>query len=100
MEEFFRQNEFLSLGVIIVDARHEPTADDKIMADWFMGTGCPMAVVANKTDKLTKNALGGCSAVIRSKLELGEDRPLILFSAEKGTNREALLKEIEKNAKK
>lgn len=100
MEEFFRQNEFLSLGVIIVDARHEPTADDKIMADWFMGTGCPMTVVANKTDKLTRSALEGCSAVIRSKLGLGEERPVILFSAEKGTNRETLLKEIEKNAKK
>lgn len=100
MEEFFRQSEFVSLGVIIVDARHEPTNDDKVMTDWFVGTGCPMAVVANKTDKLTKSALEGCTAVIRGKLDLGEDRPIILFSAEKGTNREALLKEIEKNAKK
>ncbi len=38
MEEFFRQNEFLSLGVIIVDARHEPTADDKNNGGLVYGT--------------------------------------------------------------
>lgn len=100
MEEFFFQNDCISFGVMIVDARHEPTADDKTMSDWFVGTGCPMTVVANKTDKLTKTGLEGCTAVIRNKLRLDEGRPVILFSAEKGTNRETLLKEIEINAKR
>ena len=39
---------------LIVDARHDPTADDRLMADWFRAYGVPMAVIANKVDKLKK----------------------------------------------
>lgn len=44
-------------GVLIVDARHKPTADDVTMFQWFRGTGCPVVVVANKLDKLKKSEI-------------------------------------------
>ena len=47
----------ISLGVLIVDARHKPTADDLTMAEWFKGSGRPFAVAANKVDKLSKTCL-------------------------------------------
>ena len=52
MEDFFADPARITLGVMIVDARHKPTADDETMAAWFHSTGCPMVVVANKCDKL------------------------------------------------
>ena len=54
MESYFAEPELITLGVLIVDARHKPTADDVTMCDWFKGTGCPVIVVANKLDKLKR----------------------------------------------
>ena len=94
MESFFAEPEQISLGVNIVDARHKPTADDVTMAGWFKSSGRPFVVVANKTDKLSKTAVGENLAIIRSTLELPEETPLIPFSAEKGDGRPELLGRI------
>lgn len=51
-------------------------------------------MVANKTDKLSKTAVGENLAIIRSALELPEETPLIPFSAEKGDGRPELLGRI------
>lgn len=94
MESFFAEPEQISLGVHIVDARHKPTADDVTMSGWFKNSGRPFVVVANKTDKLSKTAVGENLAIIRSALELPEETPLIPFSAEKGDGRPELLERI------
>lgn len=94
MEQFFQETALISLGVMIVDSRHKPTADDVTMAQWFRGTACPMVVVANKCDKLKKSEVAPNLAQIRETLELPESVPVIPFSAEKGTGKEALLAEI------
>ena len=94
MEQFFEEAELISLGVMIVDSRHKPTADDVTMAQWFKATACPMVVVANKCDKLKKSEIEPNLVQIRETLELPEAVPIILFSAEKGTGKEALLAEI------
>ena len=94
MEDYFARPELLTLGVMIVDARHKPTADDQTMARWFRDTGCPLIVVANKLDKLKKSEIIPNLQLIRDTLELGEGDPVIPFSAEKGTGREELLSAI------
>ena len=94
MEDFFADPARITLGVMIVDARHKPTADDETMAAWFHSTGCPMVVVANKCDKLKKSEIEPNLARIRATLLLPDDAVLLPFSAEKGTGREALLGEI------
>jgi len=96
LEAFFAAEGLITLGVMIVDARHAPTKDDITMAGWFRAAGCPMVVVANKCDKLKKSQLEPNAAQIRESLELGEEARLIMFSAEKGTGREELLAEIER----
>ena len=94
MEDYFARPGLLTLGVLIVDARHKPTADDCTMANWFKETGCPLAVAANKLDKLKKSEVAPNLAQIRTTLELGDDVPVIPFSAEKGTGKEELLRII------
>ena len=94
METFFATEGVITLGIQIVDARHKPTADDVTMAQWFMESGCPMVVVANKSDKLKKSEYEPNVARIRETLELPDETPVILFSAEKGTGREELLEII------
>lgn len=95
MERFFAEEGLITLGVMIVDARHKPTGDDVTMAEWFLSTGCPLVVVANKCDKVGASALQGNLALIRQTLALPETVEIIPFSAERGTGREVLLERIE-----
>jgi len=94
MEEFFLQPDHITLGVMIVDARHKPTNDDVIMANWFKESGCNMVVVANKIDKVKKSEVESNKLLIRETLEISEKTQIIMFSAEKNTNRNILLSEI------
>ncbi|MGM9563662.1 MAG: ribosome biogenesis GTP-binding protein YihA/YsxC [Faecousia sp.] len=94
METYFAQAERITLGVMIVDARHEPTKLDCVMADLFKDTGRPFVVVANKLDKLKKSEVEPNLRCIRETLGLPEDVTLIPFSAEKGTGREELVRAI------
>lgn len=94
MEQFFAEEGLITLGVMIVDARHKPTADDVTMAAWFRATGCPVLVVANKLDKLKKSEIEPNMALIRETLDLPPETVLLPFSAEKGTGREQLIGEI------
>lgn len=96
MEQFFAGEGLIDLGVMIVDARHKPTADDVTMAQWFQASGCRLVVVANKLDKLKKSEIEPNMAQIRQTLTLPEEVLLIPFSAEKGQGREALMAEIVK----
>jgi len=93
MENYFAANR-IDLGVMIVDARHAPTNNDITMARWFIDSGCPFVVVANKLDKVKKSQILGNLEVIRQDLELPDDCPVIPFSAEKGTGRDDLIKLI------
>lgn len=99
MEAFFSDPDHIDLGVMIVDSRHKPTKDDVTMADWFHSTGCPLVVVANKTDKLKKSEIEPNLKLIADTLSLDESAVLIPFSAEKGTGRDLLLAELMKVVK-
>ena len=94
MERYFQEPDLITLGVMIVDARHKPTANDIIMADFFKDSGRPFVVVANKLDKCKKSQIEGNLACIRETLGLSEECRLIPFSAEKGTGRDELVREI------
>lgn len=93
MEDFFNKGQ-INLGIMIVDSRHKPTADDITMAQWFKAAGSAWIVVANKLDKLKKSEIEPNLQLIRDTLELTEDVLLLPFSAEKGQGREALMAEI------
>ena len=94
MESYFAEPEQMTLGIMVVDSRHKPTANDVTMAQWFFDTGRPFIVVANKLDKLKKREIEPNLAAIREGLGLGDEIPLIAFSAEKGEGREELLRYI------
>ena len=94
IEAWFSDSERMALGILIVDARHKPTADDCTMAEVFLCSKKPFLVVANKLDKLKKSEVEGNLMQIREVLGLSEDIPIIPFSAEKGTGRAELIGKI------
>lgn len=93
MEDYFAAGR-IDLGVLIVDYRHSPTNNDITMANWFLESGCPFVVVANKMDKLKKSELAPNLEIIRRDLNLPEACPVIPFSAEKGDGRDVLVRHI------
>ena len=94
MENYFQSAGLIHLGVQIVDARHKPTADDVTMHDYFVQTGCPVVIVANKLDKLKAREIEPNLAQICETLSLRDDELVIPFSAEKGTGKEQLIAAI------
>lgn len=97
IESWFADNALMTLGIMVVDARHKPTADDCTMAEWFKQCGKPFLVVANKLDKIRKSEIEPNLALIRETLGLPDDVKVIAFSAEKGEGRQELLSEILKS---
>ena len=92
METYFQEGaDAITAGMLIVDIRHKPTENDKVMHTWFRESGCPEIIVANKLDKLKKSQVEPALALIRETLELTDEDILIPFSAEKGIGKEELI---------
>ncbi|MCI8539373.1 MAG: YihA family ribosome biogenesis GTP-binding protein [Oscillospiraceae bacterium] len=94
IESYFADPELMTLGVLIVDARHKPTADDCTMAECFRQSGKPFVVVANKLDKLKKSEVEPNLFLVEETLAAAGEERVIPFSAEKGTGKEELLRAV------
>ncbi len=97
IEAWFADARRMALGILVVDARHKPTADDCTMAQVFLNSGKPFVVVANKLDKLKKSEVDGNMLQIFEALSVPGSVPLIWFSAEKGDGKLELLSQILKH---
>ncbi len=94
IEEYLEKRSNLYGCVHLIDSRHEPTEDDKLMADWLRMHSIPRVTVATKADKLSRGALARQIKIIGSGLGLFEDEPLFPFSARTGSGRDQLWKAI------
>jgi GTP-binding protein len=95
MESFFTEAP-LTMGLIIVDIRHTPTADDKTMTGYFQQTCAPFAVIANKADKVKPSQRAARLEDVRATLVLDPAVGLIPFSARTGWGRDEVLALIDK----
>lgn len=90
IEEYLKNRENLKNVVLLVDIRHEPTADDKLMYDFIKYYKEPVIVVATKLDKITRSSVSKNLNIIRKKLEIDESGILIPYSSETHAGREEL----------
>ncbi len=79
----------------LVDARHKPTADDKMMLDWINNYGYEPLIVATKLDKLKKSQIEKNLTDIYTELGLDDEAVLIPFSSETREGRDGVLELIE-----
>ena len=94
IEEYLELRSNLYGCVHLIDCRHEPTEDDKLMAQWLRMHSIPRVTVITKSDKLSRGALARQVSLIRSELALFKEELLIPFSARTGDGREQLWKTI------
>lgn len=95
IEGYLIGREPLKLVILLVDIRHEPTQDDKLMFQWMKATGSKTVVVATKADKLSKNQMFKSIAIIKKSLQLEKEDILIPYSSETRVGREELWDIIE-----
>lgn len=95
IENYLARRENLVQVIQLVDARHKPTADDKMMFDWIKSYNYEPLVIATKLDKIKKSQQEANLSAIYSELNLNDDSVLIPFSAETRQGREQVLELID-----
>jgi GTP-binding protein len=93
MEEYLKGRPELCTIFLLVDIRHEPSDDDKMMYDWIKHFGCDCVVIATKSDKISRGQYQKHFSIIRKKLGL-KDEKILPISALKKTGVDELWEEI------
>ena len=91
----FLKNEKIALLLSLVDSRHEPTADDKMLINYLYHYAIPFCLVATKTDKLAKTKIKPRLMEIATSLKVGIG-DIVGTSAEKGLGKQDVFTLIEK----
>lgn len=80
IEEYLQNRQELRSIVMLIDIRHEPGKNDKIMYDWLKHYGYDIIIAVTKSDKIKRSQLQKNLSVIRKSLDLKEGEILIPFS--------------------
>jgi len=94
IEGFMRSSEQLRGLVLLLDVRHDPTKDDRLMLDFLSEVGVPTIVVLTKIDKLTAKQRAEQIFSISRDLALDSEQ-VIAFSAVTGEGRNELAEAVE-----
>jgi len=92
--ETFLATENITLLLSLVDIRHDPTADDKMMVNYLYHYAVPFTLVATKADKLAKTRIKPRLKEIATELRVGV-ADIIGSSAENGMGKQEILSSIE-----
>lgn len=95
IERYLQKSPMLKLVFLLVDIRHEPSANDKMMYDWVVSNGYHPVIIATKLDKLKRSQVPKAVKTIRTGLGMEKEDILIPFSAETKQGREEIWELIE-----
>lgn len=95
IERYLRQSRMLRMVFLLVDIRHEPSANDKMMYEWVIYNGYHPVIIATKLDKLKRSQVARQVKLIRDGLGMEKEDVLIPFSAETKQGRDEIWKLIE-----
>ncbi len=96
IEGYLSHSKQLRALMILLDIRHNPTADDKLMFDWASHFGVSVIIVATKADKIAKTKRYAQLEMIKKSVSSGVDYPIVAVSSQNRFGAESLLDEIEK----
>lgn len=98
METYLNLRLQLKLLVLLVDIRHKPSDDDRIMYDWICQRKVPHLVVATKLDKISRNQLKARLGEISATLGADGETEILPFSSETKQGRDELWARIRQMA--
>lgn len=96
IERYLKNSKMLKCVFLLIDIRHEPSANDKIMYDWIVSNGYHPVIIATKLDKLKRSQIQKHVKMVRDGLGVEKDGIVIPFSAETKQGREEIWELIDR----
>jgi len=95
IERYLHTSEQLRLVFLLIDIRHEPSANDCQMYEWILHNGYEPIIIATKLDKLKRSQIQKHLKMIKEGLQLKKGSTVIPFSAETKQGRDEIWEVIE-----
>lgn len=96
IEEYLENSKQISLIIFLIDIRHEPTANDKLMYDYIFKTNLPCMVIASKADKIAITKVDEAVPKLQDSLNPLKDLKFLPFSSERKIYTQKVWEYIEK----
>lgn len=90
IEKYLHTSKDLKAVFLLIDIRHEPSANDKMMYDWILHNGYAPIIIATKLDKLKRSQVQKHVKMIKEGLKLRPGTKVIPYSAETKQGREEI----------
>ena len=90
IERYLKNSAMLKMVFLLIDIRHEPSANDKMMYDWIVYQGYEPIIIATKMDKLKRSQISKHVKLVREGLGLKKESIVIPFSATSKQGREEI----------
>lgn len=95
IEEYLFHRDKISLIIFLIDIRHSPTSNDRLMYDYIIRSGKPFMIIANKADKIAPTKVLNTVSSLQKELNPLMDATMLPFSSEKKVFYEDVWKIIE-----
>ena len=96
VERYLKQSRQLRAVFLLIDIRHEPSANDRQMYDWILSQGYHPIIIATKLDKLNRSQVPAAVKRVREGLKAEKGTVILPFSALTKQGREEIYEVIEK----
>lgn len=90
IENYLHTSKQLKQVFLLIDIRHAPSANDRVMYDWICQSGYHPVIIATKQDKINRSQIQKQVKLIRTTLEAGKDTVILPFSAETKQGRDEI----------
>lgn len=95
IERYLQKSKQLKAVFLLIDIRHEPSANDKNMYEWILYQGYKPIIIATKADKISRGQIQKHVKMIKTELQAEKDTIVIPFSAVSKQGREEIYRIIE-----
>ena len=83
IEQYLFHRKEISLIIFLIDIRHSPTSNDKLMYNYIISSGLPCLILANKADKIAITKVDDTVKALQKELNPIGDIPTLPFSSER-----------------
>ena len=96
IEEYLFNRQNISLIIFLIDIRHNPTENDKLMYNYIISSNHPFIILANKADKIAPTKVQDTTLALQKQINPLMDKDMFPFSSDKKIYTEQVWNEIEK----
>ena len=90
IENYLKKSKQLKLVFLLIDIRHEPSENDRVMYRWICDMGFQPVIIATKLDKINRSQISKQVKIVREGIQASKETVIIPFSAETKQGREEI----------